>query len=310
MEKKKHKMVQWHPGFCSAVRLEFWENCEDLEYTNEYNLNRKPIQIDLVVIKKNENVQLSNEIGKMFRGHNIMEYKSPEDGLNIDVYFKGLAYACLYKAAGAYVDEISSDEITVTFVRDRKPAKLFKQLSEKNRKIERIANGIYYINEPWFPVQIIVTSQLNKEEHLWLRALTQHLSDSDAEQLVYKIHGLKRKDEKEFADSVLQVAMSANKAAFEEIKEGMDVCEALYELMKPEIDEAMEQAEKKGMEQGIEQGKVLGIEQGQAQGVVLGRAELIGNMLRNKKSPREIAEFCNCELKEIKEVQRKLCIEM
>ena len=100
--------------------------------------------------------------------------------------------------------------------------------------------------------------------------------------------------------------MSANKEAFEEIKEGMDVCEALYELMKPEIDEAMEQAEKKGMEQG----KALGIEQGQAQGVVLGRAELIGNMLRNKKSPREIAEFCNCDLKEIKEVQRKLRIGM
>ena len=84
--------------------------------------------------------------------------------------------------------------------------------------------------------------------------------------------------------------MSANKEAFEEIKEGMDVCEALYELMKPEIDEAMEQAEKKGMEQG--------------------KAELIGNMLRNKKSPREIAEFCNCDLKEIKEVQRKLRIGM
>ena len=108
--------------------------------------------------------------------------------------------------------------------------------------------------------------------------------------------------------------MSANKEAFEEIKEGMEVCEALYEVMKPEMDEAMEQAKKRGMEkgieQGIEQGKVLGIEQGQAQGVVLGRAELIGNMLRNKKSPREIAEFCNCDLKEIKEVQRKLCIEM
>ena len=250
---RKQELTQWHPGFCSAVRLELWDNREDLEYTNEYNLNRKPLQIDLLVIKKDKHVQMSNEIGTLFREHNIMEYKSPEDELNIDVYFKGLAYACLYKAAGRYVDEIAAEEITITFVRDRKPVKLLRQLAQKNRRVELVAPGIYYIREPWFPVQIIVTSQLDKEGYVCLRSLTEHLTKIDAQHLVYQIRGLQYKDEKEFADSVLQVAMSANKETFDKLKEDSSMCEALMELMRPEYEADMKIATEQGMEQGKQQ---------------------------------------------------------
>ena len=250
---RKQELTQWHPGFCSAIRLELWDNREDLEYTNEYNLNRKPIQIDLLVIKKDKHVQMSNEIGTLFREHNIMEYKSPEGELNIDVYFKGLGYACLYKAAGRYVDEITAEEITITFVRDRKPVKLLQQLAQKKRCVEQAAPGIYYIREPWFPVQIIVTSQLDKEGHVWLRSLTEHLTKIDAQHLVYQIRGLQYKDEKEFADSVLQVAMSANKETFDELKEDSSMCEALMELMRPEYEAGMKMATEQGMKQGKQQ---------------------------------------------------------
>ena len=46
------KRIQWHPAFCSAVRLELAENREDLDFYNEYNLNSKPLQADLLVIHK------------------------------------------------------------------------------------------------------------------------------------------------------------------------------------------------------------------------------------------------------------------
>lgn len=49
---KKIKKTQWHPAFCSAMRLELREDKEFLEYFNEYNLNTKPLQIDLLIIKK------------------------------------------------------------------------------------------------------------------------------------------------------------------------------------------------------------------------------------------------------------------
>ena len=61
----KETRTQWHPAFCAAVRLELIENKADLDYTNEYNLNSKPIQMDLLVIKKSKDVENKNEIGKM-----------------------------------------------------------------------------------------------------------------------------------------------------------------------------------------------------------------------------------------------------
>ena len=51
-----------------------------------------------------------------------------------------------------------------------------------------------------------------------------------------------------------------------------------------------------------------GIEQGRRQGVAQGRSQLIENMLYNKKTPEEIAAFCNCDLQEVKEVQKKMLV--
>ena len=63
----KELMTQWHQAFCSAMKLELIENKDDLSYTNEYNLNSKPLQIDLLIIKKHNDTVIKNEIGKLFR---------------------------------------------------------------------------------------------------------------------------------------------------------------------------------------------------------------------------------------------------
>lgn len=59
----KDTKIQWHPGFVAAMNLEFEENRSDLIYEKEYNLNTKPLEIDLLVIKKDPNIQIVNEIG-------------------------------------------------------------------------------------------------------------------------------------------------------------------------------------------------------------------------------------------------------
>lgn len=84
--------IQWHPGFVSAMDLELVQNRADLVYEKEYNLNTKPLMVDLLVIKKERDIQIANEIGRIFRGHNLMEYKSPGDHLNIDIFYKAQAY--------------------------------------------------------------------------------------------------------------------------------------------------------------------------------------------------------------------------
>ena len=39
-----------------------------------------------------------------------------------------------------------------------------------------------------------------------------------------------------------------------------------------------------------------------------GRAQLIENMLKNKKTPAEIAEFCGFEIQEVENVQKKMLV--
>ena len=123
-KKEKQKKLQWHPAFCSALRLELLEDAENLEFTDEFQLTEKPLQIDCTVVKVKKNCKIKNEIGKIFRKHNIFEYKSPKDELNIDTFYKAVAYACLYKVLPNHVDEIPAEEITITLIRDRKPVKL------------------------------------------------------------------------------------------------------------------------------------------------------------------------------------------
>ena len=45
----KDRKIQWHPGFVSAMNLELIKYKEHLEFEKEYNLNTKPLQIDLQI---------------------------------------------------------------------------------------------------------------------------------------------------------------------------------------------------------------------------------------------------------------------
>ncbi len=233
--------TQWHPAFCSAIKLELKENKNDLNYTSEYNVNTKPVQIDLLVIKKSPDVCIQNEIGKIFRGHNIMEYKSPKDSLNEDVFIKVIGYACLYKANEAHVDEIRLDDITLSFVREGYPKKLMQWLHDNDFEVKEDTPGIYHITkEGIFPAQIIIGDKINKETHTWLTSLTSNMDEESAKRLVINIGALSEKDDKDNADSVFQVSATENAMVFNNMKEGDDaMCEALRKLMQPEIEQEL-----------------------------------------------------------------------
>ena len=242
MNKRK---TQWHPAFCSAVHLELRADKQKLQYTNEYNLNTKPIQIDLLVIKKPAGAVLENEIGKIFRGHNILEYKSPDDTMNVDTYYKALAYAYLYKASGEKVNAIKVDDISISLVRERKPRELLRYLEENHFQISNPYSGVYYIEkEGSLLTQIVVSGELDKESHQWLTALTSNMEYAQAQKLVFDMRALREKDDRENADSVFEVTLKENRQLFETLKkEGTkSMCEALVELMRPELEEAKKKA--------------------------------------------------------------------
>lgn len=133
------KKIQWHPAFYSALRLEFKGDKESLSFYDEFQLTGKPLQIDCAVIRVKQGCRIKNEIGHIFRKHNLFEYKSPRDNLSIDTFYKTIAYAYLYRVLPGHVNEIPVDEITITMVRDREPVKLFAELKKEGYQCQKTA---------------------------------------------------------------------------------------------------------------------------------------------------------------------------
>ena len=243
---KKSQKLQWHPAFCSALRLELLEDAANLDFTDEFQLTEKPLQIDCTVVKVKKNCRIKNEIGKIFRKYNIFEYKSPMDELNIDTFYKAIAYACLYKVLPNHVNEIPAEEITITLIRDRKPVKLMQELERSGYECKKETAGIYYIYSVMFPVQIIVSSELDTDMHVQLKALTDHLDETLMRQYLLEVSAFEER-EKNLADVVLQVIVNSNMEKVQKWKGSeQTMCEALRVLMADELNEERVEGQREG----------------------------------------------------------------
>ena len=243
--------IQWHPGFVAAMDLELIKNRNDLKYEKEYNLNTKPLEIDLLIIKKKANVHIANEIGRLFKGHNILEYKSPRDHLNIDTLYKVWAYAGLYKSYGKIVDQIQAEDVTVSIIRETKPEGLFQYLKKHEYMVSEPYQGIYYIEgNVIFPTQIVVTGELESKTHIWLKALSEEIDEQDMRELLKNVKQFTGAYDRELASSVLEVSAEANRQVIEKLIGDDSMSQVLMELMEPQL----LLREKKGMEKGMEKG--------------------------------------------------------
>ena len=130
--------IQWHPAFDAALQIELEDEAEYLEFEPEHLLSKKPMQID-VLVKNEKDVKIKKNIGRIFRQYNIIEYKSPDDKLNIDDFYKTYGYACLYKSETGDVDQIPATELTITFVCYHYPVKMLQKLKyDKKMSIKNI----------------------------------------------------------------------------------------------------------------------------------------------------------------------------
>ena len=230
----------WHPAFCGATEWEFKQNRDDLTFEPEHLLSKEPLRMDMLIIKKSPNAVIQNEIGKIFRQHNVVEFKGSGDSLNIDDYHKVIGYACLYKSLGKHVDEISADEVTATIMREAYPKELFRVLKKSKIDIKEQYPGIYYLTgNVMFRTQIIVTRQLG-EKHAGLKILSEKAKETDIRNFLREAKQAKEPGDLQNIDAVLQVSKSANAKLYEEIRRGAKMYDALKDLMKDEIAEEVE----------------------------------------------------------------------
>lgn len=275
--------LQWHPAFCAAAGLEFHEDIERLELKPEYNLSKEPIRIDLLIIKEGSTGQIKNEIGHIMRIYNVIEYKSPEDALSIDDFYKTIGYACLYKGYGEYVDAVPINELTISIFREARPEKMFLTLQKYGHKIEERYPGIYYVTEHLpFPAQVIVTQELEPGEHRSLRILSNHAKKEDVEEFLRKAEGMNTPRDRQNVEVVLQVSVRANDELYREIRRDANMCDALRELMKDDIEREVSAARKLGESEG--------------------EAKIIINMNHSGMTPENIASITGKNLDEIRAI--------
>ncbi len=228
------KKIDWHSGFVNAMKLELLANEDDLEYEDEHLIANRAQRIDLLIIKKMRSVEIVNEVGTLFDKYNILEYKSPDDSLTLGDFYKVLAYTGIYLEELHRYDEYGRDAFTMTFVRRRKPIKLFELLRRDKHEVFHARKGIYEIKGHLpFRTQVIVTREWDDEEaeiHTWLRSLTNKSKGKELEGILAGTPKLSDKHKK-LADGVINVYVEANSEYMHMIKEvDSTMSEAVNEL--------------------------------------------------------------------------------
>ena len=247
--------IKWHPGFCSAMELEFSRYKDLLDFNREFPLSKEPLRVDLLMIKKIKDIIIDIDIGRLFKTYNIIEYKSPKDGLTIDDYIKTVGYAYLYKGLGATVDAVPLSELTATIVRATEPTELFKKIQSEGGSIEEKYPGVFYITGVvGIPTQFILTSSLSKDFHTCLRVLSNKATEEDIKRFIEMTSEFTEPIDKENADAVMHVSINANREVYNKIREENPfMCQALRELMKDEIQEEIQTAVQEGKKQAVDE---------------------------------------------------------
>ena len=172
----QHNKIYWHESFLAALELELYEYADILQFESERQLSKEALLMDVLIIKKQKNVQIKKSIGVIFKAHNIFEYKSETDYLSVWDYNKVMGYAMLYSA----FENIPEDEITISFAITKHPRKLFEHLQNKRGiKISEAYPGVYYIQGEIIPIQILERRRLSPDDNLFLRNLGSNLETKD-----------------------------------------------------------------------------------------------------------------------------------
>lgn len=142
---------------------------------------------------------------------------------------------------------------------------------------------IYNVTEHLpFPAQVIVTQELEPGEHRSLRILSNHAKKEDVEEFLRKAEGMNTPRDRQNVEAVLQVSVRANDELYREIRKDANMCDALRELMKDDIEREVSAARKLGESEG--------------------EAKIIINMNHSGMTPENIASITGKNLDEIRAI--------
>jgi hypothetical protein len=277
--------IAWHPAFRSAIKLQFEDYQDVLEFKFETELHDEPLRVDAVIIKKLKDVVIKKDIAAIFRKDNICEFKSPTDYFSVADFYKVYGYACFYLYLNK--DQVAVTDLTITIVETRHPRELINHLTEvRAYQIEEPWPGIYHVKGDIIPIQIIESKRLVSEEDLWLRGLGNRLDKASALMLVEKAA---RHEKDADIRAYLYVVIRANPEIIEEA------------FKMTNVDITFEEAlEKVGLIAKWEaRGEARGEVRGEARGKDEKALEIAKNLLNNGFSVEQTAKLAELDIEKV-----------
>jgi len=219
---KRKPPTPFHPAAFTAFGyyLREYQKDDGLTLREEQHLSKQSLRIDILIIKKKPGLKIDRCWARIFRGHNIVEYKSPVDNPpTMEVFDKVVhGYAGLY----ASQEQVSLTDMSATIVCYKKPKKLFETLEKDlDYRVLQKEPGIYYIMykgaapEKSLAIQVVVSSELPDSEFL-LKDLNGDIGHAGAQRLVE----LSNKGEEHWMHLAPWVATVYNKNLTFLLKEG------------------------------------------------------------------------------------------
>ena len=170
--RQKKSFINWHKAISCAIKIELIDFSPLLDFQEEYILGKNSYRIDLLIIKKLSLQPIPINIARIFRTYNLFEIKGLNSTLGTDAYYKTIGYAGLFINQTGQADQLTANDITLTYLSIRHTRKLIKHLTkERHLTIAKSSPGIYTIDKETFYSQIIVMQELPPEENIYLNSL-------------------------------------------------------------------------------------------------------------------------------------------
>lgn len=164
--------------YCDVLKIELARKDINTGFNPGNCMYMRPVVAFLLAIIKSSDIEIQNDIGNIFQGHNIIDYTCLDGELDIDHLYKSLAYTSLYKASGIEDDMIKANDVTMTIASRNTPQHLFDNLKELGISIEKTGDGIYQLKgSMFFNTQIIVTGEMGENEQEWLKSLIEYVQN-------------------------------------------------------------------------------------------------------------------------------------
>ena len=243
--------TRFHYGFYAAMEVEYDLANIPLIYEQEIELGKDPVRLDFLIIKKEPDVLLHDPIGEFFKQVNIFEYKSPEDSLSIDDFYKVQGYGLIYKGFGRKVNELPIENITLTIVRHTYPREMIKTLKQSGVVVRETHSGIFRFEGNFsIPVQLVISSLLPHGEYEGLRLLAEGVTIEDIVSYAEKAIASNNERIKENAGTVIDICFAVNK----NLEEVDAMYEGFQEFFKDSIAKDRQKWRQEGRREGLQEG--------------------------------------------------------